>query len=212
MLAFFAAAANAQNTPSPAPGRDLQALSCTNTIPTATPKDPRQPLINCTGDFFTPLDAVLMNFNISKLERVTVTGRSNSQWRTLCIGQACAALFGDEAVATRINDAMGGWAEEAMAILRKQTLKMSACTKGAIVPKDARTVTSKDDADARTRAAGQIIVAYMNGGNILSGGRVEVLITFSDNGTQTFKYNTWDPAVPIPKDDLKTGDGKSKCP
>ena len=211
LLAIFAAAANAQNTPSPAPGRDLQALSCPNTIPTATPRDPRQPLINCAGDYFTPFDGELMNFTINKLERVTVTGRSTSAWKTLCIGLQCAELLGDEAVATRVNEKMGFWGDFLSSVLKKQPLKMSACSKAVNVEYDGKVITSKSDANDRTYAAGLIIEAYMKGGNFISTNHTEVFITFSDNGTQTFEYNSMNPRAPFPKNDLKEGDGKSRC-
>lgn len=211
LLAIFAAAANAQNTPSPAPGRDLQALSCPGTIPTATPKDPRQPLINCAGDYFTPFDGELMNFTLNKLERVTVTGRSTSAWKTLCIGLQCAELLGDEAVATRVNEKMGFWGDLMMSILRKQPLKMSACSNAVNVEYDGRAITSKGDVYERTHAAGIIVKAYMKGGNFINTQKTMVFITFSDDGTQTFEYNTANPAAPIPQNDLKEGDGKSRC-
>lgn len=212
LFAIFSATASAQNAPSPAPGRDLQALSCPGTIPTAAPKNPRQALINCNGDFLTPFDGELMNFTLNKLERVTVTGRSTSAWKTLCIGQSCAELLGDEAVASRVNEKMGFWGDLLSSILKKQPLKMSACTAAANIPYDARTITSHDDDDARHRAAGEIITAYMRGGNFINVNKTMVQITFSDNGTQSYEYTTANPARPAPQEDLKRGDGVSRCP
>lgn len=212
VLALFAASANAQHAASPAPGRNLQALSCSNTIPTAAPKDSRQALANCTGDFFTPFDGELMNFTINKLERVTVTGRSTSPWRTLCIGQECADLLGDEAVATRVNEKMGFWGDFLTSWLKKQPLKMAACTAQADVSDFARNVTSQDQEVFRTKAAGDIIVAHMRGGNFINTTGLEVMITFSDKGTQNFEYNSANPAAPIPKGPVKEGDGVSRCP
>jgi len=212
LLAMAASGSSAQIATSPTPGRDLQAQSCNNTIPNAAPQEPRQALINCTGDFFTPFDGELMNFAIQRLERVTVTGKSTSPWRTLCIGWECGDLLGDEAVATKVNEKMGGWGDWLLSFLRGKPLEMKACTATANISSYARNITSKSTLEERTSAAGQIIVGYMKGGNFINTTRKEVLITFSDNGTQSFVYNTWDPAAPIPKNDLKLGDGKSRCP
>lgn len=212
LFAILATAANAQSASSPAPGRELQALSCTNTIPNAAPQGPRQALINCTGDL-TFIDAQLLNQFTNKLERVTVTGKSNSAWKTLCIGNECSELLGSEAIATRVSDrfGFGSLYDWFMSLLKKEPIRLAACTPLAIIPDDAKTITSLDDLFSRVHAAGLIIEAHLNGGNFINTNKTEVLITFSDNGTQSFLYNSGNPRAPTPNHDLKVGDGVSRC-
>lgn len=212
LLAMAASAANAQIASAPMPGRDLQALSCNNTIPNATPQGPRQALINCAGDL-TFFDAYLLSDVTNKLERVTLRGKANSPWKTLCIGNECLAFLGIEAAATRVKDAVGRLAAYIFSLFVDDgTLKMAACTAQANIPESARNVTSLDEDFLRNRAAGEIIVAHMRGGNFANTNGVEVAITYSDKGTQTFLYNSANPAAPIPKGPVEAGDGVSRCP
>jgi|GEM_PF-5275207 len=157
--------------------------------------------------------------SISTLERVVVIGEriNSSPWTTICQGAACwrvmqefnAAIVQDmfPAINVAVREEIVGWFFP--------NKKLSACMWPVILglPADSSyhptKVTSHTGFGDQQMMVGRLMLEVIRVNGITDLGSVD--ITYSDGGTQTWTYTPLYPLSPRPKQNLKKGDGQSKC-
>jgi len=181
-----------------------------------------QPDLPCNGDpnhgdprdaFGVGWDAILdtqVSGLTNNLERVTVFGKRESLWNALCISSECRTYELPLIDIARqspepISEVLFDW------LFRSPRIEHRACTVLANTSSDARSTTSHSSPSDRTRAAGEIIVAYTTGANTTGMHDKKFHIIFSDGGTETYLYTVMNPTAPRSTGNLSLGDGQSKC-
>lgn len=170
--------------------------------------DPREAFNN--GGWIEVLDTQVSGITNS-LERVTVYGTSLNSWpNALCISSECRIydlplLDIAKQSPEPVSEVLLDW------LFPRQRIELRACTILANTSSDAKSTTSHDSAVNRTRAAGEIILAYTRGANTTGMHDAKFHIIFSDEGSETYKYTVMNPLAPRSTGNLTLGDGVSKC-
>lgn len=143
-------------------------------------------------------------------ESITVVGRLPSNPYGACIGYDCA-VYPDlySAIDAVLASALPQGVLGAFIDWLYTSVPISTCI--ILTNNELRNVTSLDASINRQRAAGAAMISSRAGANTLWAHKQDYAVTFSDGGTETWQWNTANPAAPLTKGDLKAGDGVSKC-
>ena len=144
---------------------------------------------------------------VVELPQVTVTGKSSSDWVTVCSGSACATFI------KSMSEQQNRYAlrnlpldELVMGSIAK-AIPVSACSVLPNMPADARTTTKYTEDVIRQRIGSQIIDAHTNNLRIVVTSKTEMKVTYSDGSTEIFIYaSIYSQHKPKP-DSFKPGDG-----
>jgi hypothetical protein len=148
--------------------------------------------------------------DIQQLERVVVTGTSFTEMAGLCINGICGGYVNVTAVAEELA-ALGQFHLVAsLADIFLPTPKVVACAT-LLAPPSARATTSLFSDDERRIAAGQLMMAARGFANTIFAAGRDYEITWADGGTETYEWNTGNPAAPLRVPDLVKGDGVNRC-
>jgi hypothetical protein len=142
-----------------------------------------------------------------ELPQVTVTGKSGSDWVTVCSGSACATFM--KSFSEQQNRyALRNLGLDELVMSRIATaISVSACSVLPGMPPGAREVTKNTEDVIRWRIGSQIIDAHTNNLRFINTAKTEFKVTYSDGSTEIFQYISVG-STHRPKDDsFKPGDG-----